>query len=319
MSSQEQPAALAEGRRIYLGNLLYSVQPEEVEQMLQENGFQGYEKIHISIDPVSSRNPGYCFVDFAERADADRALSSLEVSLRGRQVKVGPCEPKKQRTSRWGSSGTRDSESNFNRWGNWTGQREPEGRERGEAAATRHAITEQGPYGAIEHFDRVVDTDTDGRRLYVGGLGQMVDQEQNQAEVAQIFEGFNPIVIGKRITPHEATRSKPGNYHYCFVDFGTVEEAAQAMKALDGKLWQGELLRVRVANPIPQKLQERGPSGVDRSPGRDNTVWRERTPRNGGGEDRSREGGQARGPRKSDQPLKSLASMDWRRRDPPAA
>lgn len=191
MSSPEQPAALAEGRRIYLGNLLYSVQPEEVEQMLQENGFEGYEKIHISIDPVSSRNPGYCFVDFAERDDAERALSSLEVSLRGRQVKVGPCEPKKQKSSgRWGSS-NRDSESGFNRWGNWNGQREAGGRDRGAAAGPR-GTPEQGPYGASEHFEQVVATDTDGRRLYVGGLGQMVDQEHNQTEVSQIFEGFNP-------------------------------------------------------------------------------------------------------------------------------
>lgn len=177
MGSREQPAALLEGRRIYLGNLLYVVRPVEIEDTLKDNDFGNFEKIVISVDPVNGRNPGYCFVDFVKRADAERALSSLCVDIRGRPVKVGPCEPKKQRQRVWG----REAEPNDKRWGSWTGQQEPgvEG-------------TGDSPYEAMGHFDKVVGTDGDGRRLYIGGLTRMIDQQQAQEEMRDILAGFNP-------------------------------------------------------------------------------------------------------------------------------
>lgn len=193
--SADQPAALVEGRRIYLGNLLYIAQPAEIEEMLRDNGFPEYEKIHISMDPVSGRNPGYCFVDFLGRDDADRALSSLDASIRGRPLKVGPCEPKKQqqRTATAATAGGGRWKSDrepaaFQRWGNWSGQRDRAG---GDDSEDKGGV-EQGPSAAIEHFDEVVATDTDGRRLYVGGLAKMVDQQHNQDEMREILGDFNP-------------------------------------------------------------------------------------------------------------------------------
>ncbi|GKT65545.1 RNA recognition domain-containing protein [Colletotrichum tofieldiae] len=190
--SPDQPTALAEGRRIYLGNLLHIVQPVEIEEMLKDNSFAEYEKIHISMDPVTARNPGYCFVDFLDRADAERALSSLDTSIRGRPLKVGPCEPKKQQASRWKS----DKEPIFNRWGNWSGQRVHVGEDSKDKGVPIGKIDkrgiEHGPYGAIEHFDDVAATDTDGRRLYIGGLAKMIDQQHNQNEMREILAGFNP-------------------------------------------------------------------------------------------------------------------------------
>ncbi|KAI8254784.1 hypothetical protein K4K56_008237 [Colletotrichum sp. SAR 10_98] len=183
MGSREQPAALLEGRRIYLGNLLYVVRPVEIEDTLKDNGFGNFEKIVISVDPVNGRNPGYCFVDFVERADAERALSSLCVDIRGRPVKVGPCEPKKQRQRVWG----REAEPNDKRWGNWTGQQEPGAEGTGDS-----------PYEAMGHFDKVVGTDGDGRRLYIGGLTRMIDQQQAQEEMQDILAGFNPNMAEKR-------------------------------------------------------------------------------------------------------------------------
>ncbi|KAI8250731.1 modin [Colletotrichum sp. SAR11_239] len=177
MGSREQPAALLEGRRIYLGNLLYVVRPVEIEDTLKDNDFGNFEKIVISVDPVNGRNPGYCFVDFVERVDAERALSSLCVDIRGRPVKVGPCEPKKQRQRVWG----REAEPNDKRWGNWTGQQEPGAEGTGDS-----------PYEAMGHFDKVVGTDGDGRRLYIGGLTRMIDQQQAQEEMRDILAGFNP-------------------------------------------------------------------------------------------------------------------------------
>lgn len=52
------------------------------------------------------------------------------------------------------------------------------------------------------------------------------------------------VAIGKRITPRVETRSMPGNYHYCFVDFSSVEEAQRALDALNGREIVGGNLRV---------------------------------------------------------------------------
>ncbi|EQL02662.1 Nucleotide-binding, alpha-beta plait [Ophiocordyceps sinensis CO18] len=236
------PDALSAGRRIYLvglqGNLLYSVKPYELEEMLAANGFGDFEKIHISVDPVSARNPGYCFVDFPDSETAQRALSSLS-------------------RSRPPNGSDRFA---FERWGDWAAT---SGGGSAEARATpvqaNSKGVEQGPHGALNHFDDMVEHGHGhgGRRLYVGGLRKMIDQAQNNREISDIFADFNPTAIGKRITPHEATRAKPGNHHYCFVDFETPEETQAAIQALNGKPLAGGRLKVALAGSIPQKLLER--------------------------------------------------------------
>ena len=202
MDSPQSTTAVAEGRRIYMGNLLYSVKPTDVETVLQETGFQ-YEKIHISIDPISGRNPGYCFVEFPTRDEAERALNTLQgVAVFDRPVKLGPCHPKTStrtggaesprrepragNAGTWGSSATSSpsTKPTFQRWGDWSGDRAP--------ASGTTSPNEQGPYGALKHLDEMKDGGrTDGKRLYVGGLGKMIDQEQNDAEIRELFAGYD--------------------------------------------------------------------------------------------------------------------------------
>lgn len=159
------------------GNLLYTVTPYDIEEVLNGSGFKNFEHIHISIDPVSARNPGYCFVDFADRETAERALAELSATVAGRPLKVGPCEPKKPRAE-WGRR--RDDKPAFQRWGDWntkSGDRRDD---------------DQGPKAALDHFEDAIDNNTQSKRLWVGGLGRMMDQEHNQAEISEYFAGFNP-------------------------------------------------------------------------------------------------------------------------------
>ena len=169
-----------------IGNLPYRAKPHDVEEILATNGFDDIENIHISVDPVSGRNPGYCFVDFHDRATADRAISSLRASIDGRPIKVGPCEPKKQNDRHMNRKG----DFAFNRWGDWNSQSTANdvtiGRLDGRG-------TDQGPYGALDHFDDMLEN-YDGRRLYVGGLGKMINQVQHNREINEIFAGFSPCV-----------------------------------------------------------------------------------------------------------------------------
>ncbi|KAK3905772.1 hypothetical protein C8A05DRAFT_41346 [Staphylotrichum tortipilum] len=243
-----QRDALSEGRRIYLGNLLYSVKPADVEDLLRDTGFlDSFENLHISIDPVSGRNPGYCFVEFTTREEADRALDTLPGnSLSNRPVKVGPCHPKSsssQRETRWGSGGRSSGGGSngeytptFQRWGDWKGDNTDI------RSAPRDG--EQGPNAAIRHLENRSNRNPDKAQLYIGGLGMMINQEHHDTEMQEILEGFEYVAIGKRITPRAETRSMPGNYHYCFVDFSSMEEAERALNALNGRAVEGGNLRV---------------------------------------------------------------------------
>lgn len=168
------------------GNLLYIIKPHDVEQMLIDNGFADIEKIHISVDPVSARNPGYCFVDFTNRPSAEQALTSLNASIQGRYVKVGPCEPKKQGKRAYG-----EDRNAFQRWGDWSVGPGNTTETTGDKPNLRGG--QQGPHNAISHFEDMKQ-DHDGRRLFVGGLSKMINQAHNSAEMMEIFADFSPYV-----------------------------------------------------------------------------------------------------------------------------
>lgn len=197
--------ALQEGRRVYLGNLLYSVSPTDVEELLAEQGFADkFEKLHISVDPISGRNPGYCFLEFVTRDEAERALEALPgVPLSGRPVKVGPCHPKSASQSRWGSGsragGAEPYNPTFQRWGDWKG-----------ADAKGTGEEQSGPHAAMRHLDRR-NRAVEGTQLYIGGLGKMIDQEQHDTEMQQILAGFELYVppLTVRLTLSQILTSSP--------------------------------------------------------------------------------------------------------------
>lgn len=104
--------------------------------------------------------------------------------------------------------------------------------------------------------------------------------------------------IGKRVTPHETTRSRPGNHHYCFVDFETKEQTNAAMKALNGRVIMGWKLKVSLAGGVPDKLADSHTSArYDR-----------RAQDGASRPDSSRSANAA-------QANRAAASTDWRRRD----
>ncbi|KAM0513644.1 hypothetical protein ACHAPE_007694 [Trichoderma viride] len=264
------------------GNLHYVLKSEDIEEFLIANGFDDIENIHMSIDAVSSRNPGYCFVDFAQRPTAERALTSLQASLRGREIKVGPCEPRKRRNEN-GRSGFQQ------RTNEWRGA--PGGDD------GQQYQSEQRPRRDFNRSEEVVD-ESQGKRLYVGGLAKMGDQDQNDQEMMGIFTGFNPSYIGKRIAPHDSSRSPAGTYYYCFVDFETQDEAQAAMQALDGAEYDGSALKVSLA-----KRNERQSNRTNATPDRNGQGrgWaRPSNPRPEGGLPPS---------------VRAMGSNNWRTRD----
>jgi hypothetical protein len=78
------------GTRLYVGNLLYSAQPTDVEQFFADNGFQ-VAQINMSTDPFTGRNPSYCFVDLETVELASEAMAVLNgQEVLGRPVKINP-------------------------------------------------------------------------------------------------------------------------------------------------------------------------------------------------------------------------------------
>ncbi|KAI8634396.1 hypothetical protein F5Y19DRAFT_470582 [Xylariaceae sp. FL1651] len=230
--------AIAEGRRIYIGNLRYQAKPDDIEDLLRVNDLGHFDNIHISIDPFTGRNPSYCFVEFPDADSAANAMKILEgKDLLGREVKCRPCQPKGR------GSGGKPSEAP-NRWGQWSGEKGGENQPRQSPAS----------------FDRYRQ-DFSGRRLYVGGLPRMHDQATNNAEMSELFKDFKVEAISKRITAHESVRDTPGHHDYCFVDFATPEQAKEALESVNGTMFQGEQLKVSAAKGRSNKWRERDDLG----------------------------------------------------------
>ncbi|KAI2463354.1 RNA-binding domain-containing protein [Annulohypoxylon bovei var. microspora] len=231
--------AIAEGRRIYIGNLRYQAKPDDIEEILNANELGTFESIHMSIDHFTGRNPSYCFVEFPDRESADLAMTTLEGKLLlGREMKCRPCVPK------GGASGGRQNPAGQDRWGRWSGEKNDDS-PRGE----------QPPDSAEEGLR--YRKDFAGQRLYVGGLPRMHDQATNSAEINELFKDFQVEAISKRITAHESARSRPGQHDFCFVDFATPEQAQAAMETVNGSFFRGGRLKVNLASGRSNKWQER--------------------------------------------------------------
>ncbi|EPS44579.1 hypothetical protein H072_1429 [Dactylellina haptotyla CBS 200.50] len=66
--------AAAEGRRLYIGNLAYTTNEDQLKEF-----FKGYtiESVSIPVNPRTSRAVGYAFVDVAKKEEADKAITDL--------------------------------------------------------------------------------------------------------------------------------------------------------------------------------------------------------------------------------------------------
>ena len=81
-----------EGKKLYVGNLDYSVTKDELSELFAE--FGGVVEVTI-ID-----GKGFGFVEMSEPAEAESAMSDLNgKDLKGRSMKVDEARPKKDNRS----------------------------------------------------------------------------------------------------------------------------------------------------------------------------------------------------------------------------
>lgn len=130
----------------------------------------------MSIDPYSGRNPSYCFVELATKEQADRAMLELNGrELLGRPIKLGPgvARSRNKRLCEESHQRARNIQDNprpvFDRW-----------------------IRTDAP----DHWKGYSEQ---GRRLFVGGLPRMPDHHTVNADVRELFKGYNVCVLPFRL------------------------------------------------------------------------------------------------------------------------
>lgn len=176
----------------------------------------------MSIDPFTGRNPSYCFVDFHNQEDADHAMNKMQgQTLRGRPIRVN------FKTERRERNGTRLPSKTYDH--GWKSKK------------VTVPIPESGEDAFA--FDRWTRTDAaenwtkpdeERRRLWVGGLPRIQNQDSLQVEMRELFKGYRVYAVSKLISPPASRRSEQGSHYTCFVDVGSPEEAQDAVKKLNG-------------------------------------------------------------------------------------
>ncbi|KAF2159039.1 hypothetical protein M409DRAFT_71287 [Zasmidium cellare ATCC 36951] len=204
--------------RLYVGNLPYAAQREDIETLFAKNNVP-LKKMDMSIDPFTGRNPSYCFVEL-DPADADLAMEALQgQTVRGRPVKVnlntqkGPRTHRpltveyehSRRTHRFPTTNATNNDFAFDRWSR---------------------------QDAESHWTAPFE---ERRRLFVGGLSRIPNQDVVNAEMRGLFDGYDVQAVSKLISPRDNVVPEEGSQYYCFVDVGSAEEAESAVPVLNGK------------------------------------------------------------------------------------
>lgn len=228
--------AIAEGRRLYVGNMPYIAKTKDVEMLFAKGDYQ-VEHINMSIDPYSGRNPSYCFVELATWEQADRAMLELNgKEMLGRPLRLGP-----------GIARSRNKRP----------QVETDQRARNIQDSPRPVFDRWTRTDAPDHWKGCSEQ---GRRLFVGGLPRMPDHHTVNADVRKLFKGFNVEAVSKVVIPRAPAFGDPSawNHRYLFVDFATAEEADRAAKATNGRQAWGVKILVQPSKiPDSRKPGER--------------------------------------------------------------
>lgn len=92
------------GKKLYVGNLSYSVTNESLSAMFSE--FGQVDSAQVIMDRETNRSKGFGFVEMASAPEADAAISALNGQDNGgRSLKVNEAKPREERSSYAGNGG----------------------------------------------------------------------------------------------------------------------------------------------------------------------------------------------------------------------
>jgi RNA recognition motif-containing protein len=92
------------GKKLYCGNLTYSVTSAELEGMFAEYG--GVQKADVIMDRDTGRSKGFGFVEMTSDEAAQAAINGLNGQQRdGRALQVNEARPREERSGGGGRGG----------------------------------------------------------------------------------------------------------------------------------------------------------------------------------------------------------------------
>ena len=94
------------GKKLYVGNLAYSVTNQHLEQLFGQHGT--VESAQVIMDRDTGRSKGFGFVEMGSDAEARTATSVLNLKeVEGRSITVNEARPKPEGSSRGSFGGSR--------------------------------------------------------------------------------------------------------------------------------------------------------------------------------------------------------------------
>ncbi|MGD1920746.1 MAG: RNA recognition motif domain-containing protein [Pleurocapsa sp.] len=91
---------------IYVGNLSYEVNQEDLNEVFSEYG--SVKRVHLPTDRETGRKRGFGFVEMETEAEEDKAIETLDgAEWMGRELKVNKARPRENRNSFGGGGGGR--------------------------------------------------------------------------------------------------------------------------------------------------------------------------------------------------------------------
>lgn len=91
---------------IYVGNLAYEIEREDLNEVFGEYG--NVKRIHIPTDRDTGRVRGFAFVELESEANEAKAIETLDgAEWMGRDIKVNKARPRENRSSFGGSRNNR--------------------------------------------------------------------------------------------------------------------------------------------------------------------------------------------------------------------
>lgn len=90
--------------KLYVGNLSFNTTNQDLNELFGAYGT--VESTNVIEDRDTGRARGFAFVEMAEKADAERAISELDgKEVGGRQIKVNEAKPQENRGGGGGRGG----------------------------------------------------------------------------------------------------------------------------------------------------------------------------------------------------------------------
>lgn len=91
-------------KKLYVGNLPYTVNDSQLKDMFSEAG--AVESAMIIMDKFSGRSKGFGFVEMNDDAEADKAMEMFNgKDMEGRAMVVNEARPREERKSFGGGGG----------------------------------------------------------------------------------------------------------------------------------------------------------------------------------------------------------------------